>query len=681
MPPYWKRPYRFNFYKRRRRWRFPRRGVRSTFRRRKYRRKRHRRYRKVKKRRFYKKKLKISIQQFQPTTINKCKIKGTRCLFQGSPLRMSNNYTEYANSTVSPNVPGGGGWSLQVFSLENLYDDFLKLKNVWTKSNAGLPLVRFLGSKFKFYQSNSTDYIVNYDRCWPMKDTPIKHADSSPAGMFLKKNKITVPSRKTQLRKKPYKVKYIKPPAQMLNKWYFQQDLCKIPLLMLTTTSVSLRYPYCYANSKSNNISIHCLNTLLFQKPNFQNFPTTSGYSPKTGEYADHHDPPLFDAYLYAYHNPNPHPSQQSITVTKDNINSLGLKFLGNTKTFDPGINISQNWVNEPKSWGNPFFNTHLDIDTTEILFSDMKAIDASNLAKGSLTKTFYLTKTDPLYYEYRYNPDTDTGSNNKVWLVSNSSTHKWDPPDNKNLIFEGFPLYILLWGWPDWIKKAKQVVDPDENYILVIQTDQFHGKKLPYYVMLDYTFIEGTNPYEEGTPEHIPAPSEYNINHWYPKLEFQLQSIEKICQSGPGCSRPMNKEYLQAYCKYEFYFKWGGCPKELQKAYDPCLQPKWTTPDNIPGRLTIQNPNTDPKTEIYFWDWDSDYITEECISRVKQYTEINRATLSISDNSAQPKTKKTSPQDQSPTKEEKKKLQQQLNLLQQQRQQLQQLFQCITDS
>lgn len=680
MPPYRPRYY-YNYPYRRRRRRFrkwrPRKPLRRRWR--IYRRKQ--RSKKVKRKRRFKKKLKLTIEQFQPTTINKCKIKGTRCLFQGSPLRMSNNYIEYANSTVPDDTPGGGGWSLQIFSLENLYDDFLKLRNIWTKSNAGLPLVRFLGSKFKFYQSDETDYIVNYDRCWPMKDTPIKHADSSPVGMFMKKHKITVPSRKTQLRKKPFKVKFIKPPAQMLNKWYFQQDLCKIPLLMLTATSVSLRHPFCYPEAKSNNITLTCLNTLLFQKPNFKNFPTTSGYSPKTGQYQDHHDPDTFDAYLYAYHDPNPKPSDVGIEINKSNIIQKQLKFLGNTKEFESGIFITSSWENKQSSWGNPFFNDHLDIDTTQIYITDMTPYQASQLSKQALDKTFHLTKTDPLFYKYRYNPETDTGEKNKIWLVSNSTAQSWQPPDNPQIIFDGFPLYILLWGWPDFIKKAKIVVDPDENYILVIQTDQFHGPKMPFYVLIDSTFIEGTNPYTEGTEHSVPPPTPYNYEHWYPKLEFQLQSIEKICQCCPGCSRPAYKHYMQAYCKYTFYFKWGGCPKELQKAYDPCLQPKWTTPDNIPGRLEISNPNTNPKTEIYSWDWNSDYITEECIERIREYTPNNKTTVSISANKALPKSKKASLEDQSHTKEEEKKLQQQLQLLQYQRTQLQQLLQSITNS
>ncbi len=52
-----------------------------------------------------------------------------------------------------------------------------------------MPLVRYLGCKFKFYQSSNTDYIVNYDNCWPMVDGMYTHANSSPLRMIQHKNK------------------------------------------------------------------------------------------------------------------------------------------------------------------------------------------------------------------------------------------------------------------------------------------------------------------------------------------------------------------------------------------------------------------------------------------------------------------------------------------------------------
>nr|UGV42271.1 MAG: ORF1 [TTV-like mini virus] len=671
MPPYWKRYYyRRNPFRFRNR-RFRTRRPRKTFRRRWSRRKRHRRTYKVKRKRFYKKRLKLTVQQFQPTSIRKCKIIGTKCLLQGSPLRCNFNYAQYANSTVPEHKPGGGGWSLMIFTLDSLYDDWLKLQNIWTESNAGLPLIRYTGCTFKFYQTEDLDYIVYYERCWPMVDTEHTHANASPTGMFLRKHKITVPSRRTQKNRKPYKKVKIKAPSQMQTHWYFQQDLCKIPLLMLTTTGVSLTYPFCSPKAKSNNITVRCLNTLLFHIPNFQTFPVTTGYYPKYLHFE--HPEQDTTAYLYAHHTTNP---QQSIVIDKNSVQTKQLYVLCNTKLNQEGTpTTSSSFQNNAAHWGNPFWHNYLDPDTSYIYISDMSPAELYQLKNGAdQTKSYHLTLTGPMFYTYRYNPETDKGEKNQVYLVSNSSGNNWNPPSNEKLIFEGFPLYVLLWGWGDWIKKAKLTPDPDENQIVVIKTDQFTGPTQPYYVVLDDDFREGTIMYPTN-PEAPEPPTQWDNQHWYPKMLFQQQTIEKICVSGPGCPRMPNNNYMQVYCKYKFYCKFGGCPKVLPKAYNPCSQPKWTTPDNIPSGFTITNPNTCPQSEIFAWDWYNDYITEECIERIKHHTETNPTTLSISDSKNNPKTK-TLQEKEEPAPEEKKKLLQQLKLLYQHRLQLQHLCQ-----
>lgn len=675
MPPYW-RPYYYNRrrnQRRRRRWRLFSRRARQTLRR-KHKARRYRRYfKKVKRRRFNKKKLKLVVQQFQPKSIKKCKIIGTKCLFQCSTKRFNWNYAQYTYSKVPEKQPGGGGWSLMVFSLDSLYEDYKHLLNIWTTSNAALPLVRYQGTSFKFYQAEDTDYIVYYDRCWPMVDTPHTHADCSPHAMFLKKRKITVPSRKTQRNKKPYKKVFIKPPTQMQNKWYFQKDICTTPLLMIATTAVSLVYPFCSPKATSNNISLICLSPYIFQNPMFQSYPETSGYSPKRGTSQSHEGD--FPFYLWATTTETN--INQAITVNQSNITRYNLIPLVNTKDYQEGTPITNaSWENKPKNWGNPFYHNFLDQESYSVLISDMSPYEAASLLKKASSKSYCLTiPSTPLFYTVRYNPDTDTGDSNIVYLVSNTKDTSWNLPTNKNLIFDGFPLPILCWGWNDWIKKGKFVIGPDENYIQVLQTNCF-DVKLPYYIPIDIDFIEGYDPYVEHQHDGKPVlPSTHSLSHWYPKFMFQQQSYEKLCMSGAGCPRVTNADYVQAYCKYKSYFKFGGCPKVLEKIYDPCQQPKWTTPDNIYGRLEISNPNTPPQTEIFEWDWDSDYITEECIKRIKCHTEPDTTNLSFTESKNQPKVLKKIQQEKETCPKETETLVQQLFQLQHQRQQLQQLL------
>lgn len=199
MPPYWRR---WRWRRRRPTW-YRRRRPRTTL----YRRKR--RYRK--RQRWVRRKLKLpalKLKVFQPKTIRFCKIKGIKCLFQGSSLRLGNNYWQYPTSFTPEGRPGGGGWGLLALSLSSFYEDHQHLQNIFTASNAGLPLVRILGFNLTFYQHDSVDYVVEVDNCWPMLDTPLKHPNSQPARMLMGRKRIIIPSTQTKpLKRRKKKVR------------------------------------------------------------------------------------------------------------------------------------------------------------------------------------------------------------------------------------------------------------------------------------------------------------------------------------------------------------------------------------------------------------------------------------------------------------------------------------------
>lgn len=557
------------------------------------------------------------------------------------------------------NQPGGGGWSIMVFSLGSLYEDYDHMLNLWTVSNLGLPLVRYTGCCFKFFQCEHTDYVVIYDTCWPMVDTPDTHADCAPGRMLTRKHRIIIPSRDTKHRRKPYKKVKIRPPSQMTNKWYFQKDICNTPLLMLTVSAVNLNKPFCNDNCISNNITFQSLNTFLFQNPQFQHFPLTTGYSHKI---LNGHS-----MYLYATLRHQP-PTTADL---KDFLNSL--IFLGNPKENQPGKPYSEyiNGGNNTKqNWGNPFYRNYLDRgpETSYTIYtSKITTLEIESYLKNSVTSTIkntdFQTITGPITYILTYNPTKDTGENT-IYLIDTQKTATYDLPENQSLIYEGLPLYYLLWGWTDFIKKLKIINTLDYNSILLIRTKVFSDNTLNIIFPIDEDFLDGYDPYQHHSPD-FHQQDHYNNQNWFPKLQFQNQTINKICMSGPHTPKPQNT-YLQAQCKYTFYFKWGGCPKKLEKAFDPCLQSKWPTPDNIAGRLTIQNPNTKPQTELYTWDWDEDYIKEKAIKRIQTYTSPIEPLLISTESKANPKAIKA--QEESPSKEEEKNLFLQLHELRRRR-------------
>ncbi len=76
-----------------------------------------------------------------------------------------------------------------------------------------------------------------------------------------------------------------------------------------------------------------------------------------------------------------------------------------------------------------------------------------------------------------------------------------------------------------------------------------------------------------------------------------------------------------------------------------------------------MQNPNIFPQTELYSWDWQKNYVTEEAIARIKKYTDIDPTMLSITGSKANPPALQKT-QKQNEDEEEEKKLQFQLHQL-----------------
>nr|UGV38012.1 MAG: ORF1 [TTV-like mini virus] len=642
-------PYYRRYYKRRPRW-YKTRRIRRNFWRKTWRQRRRPWYLRGVRQTFKRKLKTMKLKQWQPATIRKCNIIGIRPLFQGSPERLNNNYVQSIYSYVPPDEPGGGGWTLMIETLSSLWEDWEHLKNIWTSSNAGLPLVRYLGVTLTFYQSEYTDYIVQVDNCLPMLDTKYKHADSAPNRMMLKRNVIRIPSLQTRKKRKPFKKVFIPPPSQFTNKWYFQNEICRIPLLMITATSCDFRYPFCASNCRSNNLTLTCLNIKFFQYHNFDNFPKTVGYQPKP------------DTYMYSTSGRDPH---KKPTASE-------LIFLGDTKTNTPGKSTSETDYQKPINWGNPFW--HHYIDGSIKVWTSTKAPVPTNNAQSIINSMTEMA--DNYFLRYRYNPERDKGESNRIYLVENFQNTGWLPPQNKNLIMEGFPLYDICWGYIDWQEKLHDIQNIDQHYMFVIQTDQFNEASQAY-VPVDSFFINGLGPYEAPT-------TNYDNAHWHPKVRFQTKCINDICLTGPACSRAPYGNYVQAKFKYNFHVKWGGCPKTLEQPYDPCSQPTWTIPNQIQERLQITNPESKPQTELYDFDWRRDYVSKKAIKRIQKYTETDENLQIFTGSSLEPpilrQTHTSSSETEEETEETQTQIQRQLHKLKQQQRKLKRrIFQRLT--
>nr|UGV38625.1 MAG: ORF1 [TTV-like mini virus] len=664
MPTYYRRP----------RWRWRRRNFRRPFR---YQRRRFRpRYRRprttvrrkrqrwVRKNLLFKKKKKktLTLRQWQPELIRKSHIKGLFTLFACNEGRLNNNWPQYRDSYTPEFQPAGGGWGLFVFNLGALFQEFQRVRNYWTVSNINLPLVRYIYCTLKFYRADNVDYVATYTTSYPMTDNELRHADAQPSRMLMRKHKIIVQSRK-HTHKKPYVKKRIYPPKQIINRWFFQRQFVNTNLLMLTVTACDLTHYDLGYYDISNNISLKSLNYYKFPTLNYQRQNTTTPFQPKTG------------TYLYGVD-----PNKISFNDTSNplkNVKYGDLIFLGQATRRQPGISFTDSqkstwndYVNSNNSgeWGNPFHEEYIH-DQLAILQSNVQPTNYETPEKQkTIESTKFTIMTEPMFETIRYNPDKDTGKDTMVYLVPNFQSYtEWKKPENDQLIFHGFPLWMLLWGWVDWQKKLALVNQIDQHYIIIIETKAFEPER-PKYMLLDQEFLDNTLEFPQLTPDSPEQkPFLHDEQNWYPKFWYQQKSIEKICSIGPGTHKFKQRESIQAHLKYDFYFKWGGTPSTLETIADPSKQIQYPTPCDITSRIQIQDPTTDPRDLIYNFDIRRYELTQKATKRLTRSSDTEQSPSIFTDyfNPAPPQQEKDILQALIEAQTEKKEKEETLKLFQ----------------
>nr|UGV34796.1 MAG: ORF1 [TTV-like mini virus] len=595
MPWNYRRRYNRRWWNRRYRYWRPRKIIRR----------RRRSYYWVRKRLFKKKLKKITLKQYQPHCIRRCKIKGMVPLIQCTADRIAFNYDMYELSTVPARLPGGGGFGIKNFNLEALYSDHLYGHNVWTKTNTSLPLVRYSGCKFKFYQSDLTDYIVSFSNQWPLQSNLGMYNTMQPSVHGMLQHKLLVPSRRTYPKKRPYFIKRISPPTQLQNKWYWQVDIAKTPLVMIRTTATSLEHFYLSPNAQSSNITIKHLNSGLIRNRNFKKPPTDGYYASGEGTQK---------VWLYT--------TRQNYNNDINSIQIKNLVFLGDSVHNTQGQAYSDinptsgsyqtTWDTQNKQyWGNPFYTDYLtgnapvfQSKTSYPTYLSQLKTDLTKKAEG-LTQVF-------LIHDLRYNPFNDKAEDQICYFKSVVKDEQgWEPPDNPDLTNERLPMWLLLWGFPDFQKKIKKLLNIDTEHILTIV--QKHTRPIrEFLVPLSESFIEGNSPYED-------EPNDIDFDRWYPCFQFQQEIYNEICKSGPGTVKPPKNTNIEAKAKYCFYFKWGGELPPMSTIEDPKNQPFYPVPSNQFGTNSLQNPQLRPESLLYSFDQRRDTLTETALKRIKK--------------------------------------------------------------
>nr|UGV37195.1 MAG: ORF1 [TTV-like mini virus] len=672
MPPFRRRWNRF--YRTKRRWRKNKYGFwrpRNRFR-------RNRRTNWVRKRKinFRRKKLKfIKLKQWQPMKIKKCKIRGILELFECTYGRVSNNFVPYKESYVPPHQPGGGGWGIQQLTLGNLYVQNVYCMNYWTKSNRGMNLCRYFGTKFTLYRQQNVDWIFSYNLEEPLTIGKYTYPSYHPYKMLQYTKKIIIPSFKTApLKKKRYYKKFIRPPKKLTNQWYFQNHLQNTPLVTFFACACDLSNMFLPKYSKNNNITLWALNTRLIENPKFQltNI-QESGYTPDTAG----------KKTLWALYRAEEPPSD---TLGKQ------LIYLGRTQYNTEGYPINNSQTNQytKDKWGNPFYYTFLQNDQPTYLLT----VPATQSSKTPINyiiekKESKVSEIEGLAQRFedlvipvRYNPNKDKGIGNRAYFLRTDKRdqNNWDPPEDETYTLKNFPLWLMLWGYDDYIKKYNYINKLDENGILVIQSDYFN-EKYPAYVFLSDDFVNGLAPYGESREEM----NVFERGHWYPRWEHQKRAIENLLMTGPAVARPGDNESIQAHLQYQFLFKWGGNPSTLETVIDPNIQPVVPDPTTGLQNFEIISPATTIENFLYNWDTRRELLTQAATNRITkiqtndQYMFTDGTTTSTDIQTPQQKETQTKTTTEEKEQEELfqhlLQLQQHNNLLQQRFRQLKQIM------
>ncbi len=172
--------------------------------------------------------------------------------------------------------------------------------------------------------------------------------------------------------------------------------------------------------------------------------------------------------------------------------------------------------------------------------------------------------------------------------------------------------------------KKTNETIKIDTDRILVI-VSPYINPKLDYYVPIDESFIEGISPHKD----HI---TDYDEKHWYPKVAFQMESVNAIAASGPATGKLPKESSAEAHYSYKFHFKLGGCPPPMDKICNPITQPIYPVPNNQQPSTSLQNPGTSIYTYLYNFDERRGQLTQKAAKRIKKTTKLNQLFCHLQD-------------------------------------------------
>lgn len=529
------------------------------------------------------------------------------------------------------------------FSLYVLYQEHLRHMNFWTRSNDELELTRYLGATLTIYRHPDQDFIVVYNRKSPLGGNIYTAPSLHPGNAMLAKHKIIIPSLETRKRgRKKIKIR-IAPPTLFVDKWYFQKDICDLTLFNLNAVEADLRFPFCSPQTDNTCVTFQVLQSVYNEYLSINSF---------NGTGTDDITEPLnkLKAFLDAAF---PNTKVQSANAL-NTFRTEGCMSHPKAKKFTPDNPVTEEdnekyFSSKDALWGDAIYITkeqNLEqlknklAQNAKNYYKKMKDIKLpaswlGNLAHTHLTGIYspsYLSqgRISPeipgLFTEIIYNPYTDKGTGNRIWLDYCTKTDNLYKAGQSKCLLENMPLWTLVFGYHDWVKKELNnwVVSAQARALIVspyTAPKLYHENNPDYgFVVFSYKFGEGKMP--DGSTY---VPIQFR-GKWYPTLLHQQAVFEDIARSGPFAPK-QNKPSVQLIAKYKFDFNWGGNPISTQVVRDPCTQSTFEIPGGgvLPRRIQVINPKVlGPSYSFKTFDIRRGFFSSQSIKRVSEQHETS---------------------------------------------------------
>ncbi|BAB19313.1 hypothetical protein TTV25_gp2 [Torque teno virus 25] len=546
-------------------------------------------YRRYRRRRRYKRRLLI-LKQWQPTTNLRLTVKGLIPVVVMGKGKTQNNFGQWEQTVPLEGESYGGSFTIRKFTLQTLYEDYLKLRNRWSRSNTDLELIRYTGLNLRLYRHEFSDYIVHYSLETPMEVGLESHMLAHPLKMIMSSKHVTVPSLLTKKGGRRYLRLKIPPPKLMMTQWYFQKEFCQVGLVLLSISTATLMHPWMAPFVNSPALTIYAVNHKTYSDMSI--LPSNNQGSTKNE---------LIETLYTAEHTYNPMAQRIWGNIKPQNTNFTPENYWNKWNEIHTKIKTNrQSELTQLKQ-----MRKRLEL-TTENDYQDPNfGLSYGLYSPLLLYPEMYFPEQSKVYQKARYNPLLDQGIGNVVWTEP-LTKKTCDYASQAYNVIKDAPLYLALFGYIDICSKLAK----DKSFYLSNRV----CVKCPYtvpqllsktnatlgHVILSENFMRGLVPSKDS---YVPL---YMRGKWYPSIYHQEEVIEAIVSSGPFVPRDQITKSLDITIGCRFGFRIGGNLLNPKQVGDPCKQPTHPLPAPGGGDLLRAVQVSDPrKVGIQFHPWD----------------------------------------------------------------------------